>query len=143
MSQQPTPALAESPDDHQVALSPFGHSDRDFAFDPLSTNYLPVLATVVFAGPSPDTIHVMVPDCLIPPVGFEVRIDLRHLITLQLGPATDISEDSSQLGLAQELCANPLTHTLLLQQKDYWEESNPSWPSGTTQNIQSAAGRSE
>ena len=71
--------IAESPDDHQVALSPFGHSDRGCAFDPLSANRrlpdhadLPVLATVVFAGPSPDTIHVMVPDCLIPPVGSEV-----------------------------------------------------------------------
>ena len=66
MGQQATPALVESSDDHQVALSPFGHSDRDFAFDPLSTNRrltdhadLLVLATVVFAGPTPDTIHVI------------------------------------------------------------------------------------
>ena len=91
MSQQSTPALAECTDDHPVALSPFGHSDRDFAFDPLSTNRrlpdhadLPVLVTVVLAGPTPDTIHVMVPDCLFPPVGSEVRINLRHFITLQL-----------------------------------------------------------
>ena len=53
---------------------------------------LPILATVVFAGPTPDMIHVMVPDCLLPPVGSEVRIDLRHFITLQLGLATDISK---------------------------------------------------
>ena len=128
MSQQSTPALAESTDDYQVALSPFGHSDRDFAFDPLSTNRrLPDHADlpVVFAGPTPDTIHVMVPDCLLPPVGSEVRIDLRHFITLQLGPATDISEDCPQPGLALELCNKPLTPTLLLQQKDYWEEINP------------------
>ena len=76
MSQQFTPTLAESSDEHQVALSPFGQSDRDFAFDPFSNNRrlpdradLPVLATVVSAGPTPDTIHVMVPDCLFPPVG--------------------------------------------------------------------------
>ena len=114
MSQQFTPTLAESSDDHQVALSPFGHSDRDFAFDPLSTNCrlpdhvdLPVLAMVVFAGPTPDMIHVMVPDCLFPPIGSEVKIDLRHFLTLKLGPATDITEDSPQPGLAGALCTNP------------------------------------
>ena len=115
----------------QVALSPFGHSDRDFAFfDPLSTNRrlpghadLPVLATVVFAGPKLDTIHVMVPDCLFPPVGSEVQIDLRHFLMLK--PATDINEDNPQPGLAGELCTNPVTPTLLLKQKDYWEEVTP------------------
>ena len=109
----------------QVALSPFGHSDRDFAFfDPLSTNRrlpghadLPVLATVVFAGPT------LVPDCLFPPVGSEVQIDLRHFLMLK--PATDINEDNPQPGLAGELCTNPVTPTLLLKQKDYWEEVTP------------------
>ena len=79
MSQESTPAFAEAIDDHQVALSSFGHLDRDFAFDPLSTNRrlpghadMPVLGTVVLAGPTPDTIHVMIPDCLLPPVGSEV-----------------------------------------------------------------------
>ena len=38
MSQQDTPAFAEATGDPHVALSPFGHSDRDFAFDLLSTN---------------------------------------------------------------------------------------------------------
>ena len=68
MSQESTAAFAEATDDHQVALSPFGHSDRDFAFGPLSINRrlpghadLPVLGTVVLAGPTPDTIHVMLP----------------------------------------------------------------------------------
>ena len=104
-NQQFTPTLVESSDEHQVALSPFSHSNRDFAFDPLSTNRrlpdhpdLPVLATFVFAGPTPDTIHVMVPDCLFPPVGSEVRIDLRHLLTLELGPATDISDNRGSQG---------------------------------------------
>ena len=138
MSQQSTPAFAEATDDHQVALSPFGHSDRDFAFDPLSTNRrlpghadLPVLGTVVLAGPTPDTIHVMIPDCLLPPVGSEVHIDLRHVVTLQLGPATDIGEDYPPPGLALALCKKPLMPTLLLQQKDYWEEMTFGVPNVT------------
>ena len=98
MSQQDTP-------DPHVALSPFHHSDCDFAFDPLSTNRrlpghpdLPVPGTVVLAGPTPDTIHVMIPDNLIPPVGSDVHIDLRHVVTLQLGPATDIGDDFALQG---------------------------------------------
>ena len=78
----------------------------------------------------PITIHVMVPDCLFPPVGSEVRIDLRHFLTFELGPSTDISAYSLQPGLAGALCTNPLTPTLLLKQKAYWEEVNPllaSW----------------
>ena len=132
MSQYSTPAFAEATDDHQVALSPFGHSDRDFAFDPLSTNCrlpghadLPVLGTVVLAGSTPDTILVMIPDCLIPPVGSQVHIDLHHVVTLQLGPATEIGEEYPPPGLALALCRKPLTPTLLLQQKAYWEEINP------------------
>ena len=103
MSQQFTPTLAESSDEHQVALSPFGHSDRDFAFDPLSTNRrlpdhadLPVLATVVFAGPTPDTIHVMVPDCLFPPVGSEV--------------SESIYDTSSRLNLDRRLISAKIAH---------------------------------
>ena len=67
----------------------------------------------------------MVPGCLSPPIGSEVKINLRHFLTLELGPATDITEDSPQPGLAGALCTNPLTPTLLLKQKAYWQEVNP------------------
>ena len=63
MSQRDTTAFTCNNGDPQIALSPFGHTYGDFAFDPLSTNHrlrdhpdLPVLGTVVLAGPSPDTI---------------------------------------------------------------------------------------
>ena len=132
MSQQDTPAFAEATGDPHVALSPFGHSDSDFAFDPLSTNRrlpghpdLPDLGMVVLAGLTPDTIHVMIPDCLIPPVGSDVPIDLCHVVTLQLGPVTDIGDDFSPPGLALALCRKPFAPTLILQQKEYWEEINP------------------
>ena len=132
MSQHDTPAFAESTGDPNVALSPIGHSDREFGVDPLSTNRrflghpdFPVLGTIVLAGPTSDTIHVMIQDCLIPPVGTDVHIDLRHVVTLQLGPATAIGDDFPSPGRALALCEKPLASTLALQQKDYWEEINP------------------
>ena len=64
MSQLDSLAFAGITSDPQIALSPFGHTDGDFAFDPLSTNRrrpdhpdLPVLGTVILAVPSPDTIQ--------------------------------------------------------------------------------------
>ena len=132
MSQQDTLAFAEATCDSQVALSPFRHSDSDFAFDPLFINRrlpghpdLPVLGMVVLAGPTPDTIHVMIPDCLIPPVGSDVHIDLRHVVMLQLGPATDIGDYFPPPDLALALCRKPLAPTRKLQQKTFWEEINP------------------
>ena len=77
------------------------------------------------AGSTPDTIHVMIPDCLIPPVGEEVHIDLRHVVTLQLGPVTDMGDDLPPPGLAGTLCSEPLAPTLGLQRKDYWQKINP------------------
>ena len=113
-------------------MSSFDHADRDFAFDPLSTNHrfpdqadLPVLGTIVIAGPTHDSIHVMIPDCLIPPVGRDVRIDLRHVVTLQLGPAADMGHDLPPPDLERALCCKPLAPTLGLQRRDYWDEVNP------------------
>ena len=153
MSQQDTAACAESTGDSNVALSPFGHSDREFAFDPLSTNSmfpghpdLPVLGTIVLAGPTSDTSHVMIPDCLIPPVGTDVHIDLRHVVMLQLGPATTIGDDFPSPGCALALCEKPLASTLTLQQKDYWEEINPllaKWKTSMTLGVPNATGRSK
>ena len=84
------------------------------------------LGTIVVAGPTPDMIHVMMPYCLVPPVGEEVHIDLRHVVALQLGPATDMGNDLTPPDLARALCSRPLAPTLGLQRKDYWEEINPS-----------------
>ena len=116
----------------RVALSLFNHADTDFAFDPLLTNRrlhdqadLPVLGTIVVAGPTPGSIHVMIPDCLVPPVGDEVHIDLRHVVTLQLGPATDMGDDLPPPNLERALCRKPLAPTLGLQRRDYWQEMNP------------------
>ena len=129
MSQQDTPPFTGNP---HIALSPFNHADRDFAFDPLSTNRifpdqadLPVLRTIVVAGPIPDSVHVMIPDCLVPPVGGDVRIDLRHVVTLQLGLATDMGNDLPPPDLERALCRKPLTPTLGLQRRDYSEEVYP------------------
>ena len=70
-----------------LRINAFNHEDVDVAFDPLSTNRrfpatddLAVLGTLIFGGPTRDSIDVMIPDCLLPPVGGD--IDLRHLVTL-------------------------------------------------------------
>ena len=105
MSQQHTPPVnkytgsyTEDADGDGVRLNAFGHEDADIAFDPLSANRrfsstadLAVLGTLVFAGPTRESIDVMVPDCLVPPAGGSVRIDLRHHVSLSLGPVVDMS----------------------------------------------------
>ena len=98
---------------------------------------LPVLGTIVVAGPTPDSGHVMIPDCLVPPVGGggDVRIDLRHVVTLQLGPATDMGNYLPPPDLERALCRKPLAPTLGLQRQDYWEEVSPlleEWKSVNT-----------
>ena len=79
---------------------------------------------IVVAGPIPESIDVMIPDCLVPPVGMEVRIDLRHVVTLQLGPAADMGCDLPPPDLERALCPNSLAPTLGLQRRDYWDEIN-------------------
>ena len=83
-----------------VALATFHHRNPDFALDPLSSNRwfqrsldLSVLGTIVVAGPTPESIQVLVPDCIIPPVGNDVVIDLRHVVELSLGAAFDLGEE--------------------------------------------------
>ena len=132
MSQQDTPPFTGDTGKPHIALSPFNHADRDFAFDPLSTNCrfpdqtdLPVLGTIVVAGPTPDSVHVMTTDCLVPPVDGKLHIDLRHVVTLQLGPATAMGNDLPPANLERALCRKPLAPTLGLQRRDYWEEVNP------------------
>ena len=105
MSQQPTPPVnkytgsyTEDADGDGIRMNAFGHEDADVAFDPLSANRrfpgtadLAVLGTLVFAGPTRESIDVMVPDCFLPPASGTVRIDLRHHVSLSLGPAVDMS----------------------------------------------------
>ena len=49
---------------------------------------------------------------VVPPVGGDVRIDLRHVVTIQLGPATDMGSDLPPPDLERALCHKPLTPTL-------------------------------
>ena len=115
-----------------LRINAFNHEDVDVSFDPLSTNRrfpgtddLAVLGTLIFAGPTRVSIDVMIPDCLLPPVGGEVRVDLRHLVTLSLGPAMDMSSCVPEPHLERALCPTSLAKTLGLQRREYWEKLNP------------------
>ena len=110
----------------ELRINAFDHADVDVAFDPLSTNRrfpaiadLAVLGTLVFGGPTRESIDVMIPDCLLPPVGEDVCIDLRHLVTLSLGPAVDMSDSMLPPNLDRALCPNSLAPTLGLQRWEY------------------------
>ena len=105
MSQQSLPpvnnytgSFTEDNDGDGVRLNAFGHEVADIGFDTLSANRrfsgtadLAVLGTLVFAGPTRETMSVMVPDCIVPPVSGTVRVDLRHHIGLSLGLAVDMT----------------------------------------------------
>ena len=154
MSQQHTPPVnkytgsyTEDADGDGVRMNAFGHEDADIAFDPLSANRrfpgtadLAVLGTLVFAGPTRESIDVMVPvfagptresidvmvpDCLVPPASGSVRVDLRHHVSLSLGPAVDMSDWVPETHLEKALCPTSLAKTLGLQRPHYWEELNP------------------
>ena len=128
-SQMDTPTFTGESDRVHVALTTFDHADQDFAFDPVSTNHrvppgmnFPMLGPT---GPTRNTINVLVPDCLIPPEGPVVHIDLRHTLTLQLGLAVDTGHDLPPPDIALALCPNSLAPTLGLQRRAYWDEVNP------------------
>ena len=115
-----------------LRMNAYNHDDVDVAFDPLSANRrfpstddLAVLGTLIFAGPTRESIDVMVPDCLLPPVGGTVRVDLRHHVSLSLGPAVDMTNWVPETHLEKALCPSSLAKTLGLQRRDYWEELNP------------------
>ena len=115
-----------------LRLNAFEHEDVNIAYDPLSANRrfagtadLAVLGTLVFAGPTRDTISVMVPDCLVPPENNTVRVDLRHHVGLSLGSAVDMTNWSPEDHLERALCPNSLLDTLGLQRREYWSELNP------------------
>ena len=127
-----TGSFTEDTEGDGVRLNAFNHEDADVAFDPLSANRrfsgtadLAVLGTLVFAGPTRETISVMVPDCLMPPENDTVRVDLRHHVGLSLGPAVDMTNWSPEDHLERALCPASLADTLGLQRREYWEELNP------------------
>ena len=116
----------------QLRINAFDHDNVDVAFDPLSTNHrfpataeLAMLGTLVFGGPTRDSIDVMVPECLLPPMGGDVYVDLCHLVTLSLGPAVDMSDSMPSPNLDRALCTNSLAPTLGLQRREYWDKVNP------------------
>ena len=103
-----------------MAFASFQHADRDIALDPLSTNRrletdIPALGTVIVAGPTPDTIQILIPDCTIPPVGNDVPADLRHVVELSLGSPFDMGRELPQPDLALCLTPNSLDPTLEIQ----------------------------
>ena len=139
MSQQYTPPVnkytgsyTEDADGDGVRMNAFGHDDADISFDPLSANRrfpgtadLAVLGTLVFTGPTRESIDVMVPDCIVPPASGSVRVDLRHHISLSLGPALDMANWVPEPNMEKALCPSSLADTLGLQRRQYWEELNP------------------
>ena len=139
MSQQPLPPVnrytgsyTEDAEGDGMRLNAFEHDDADVAFYPLSANRrfvdaadLAVLGTLVFAGPTRESISVMVPDCIVPPVSGTVRVDLRHHVGLSLGPAVDMTNWSPEANLERALCPASLADTLGLQRRAYWDEVNP------------------
>ena len=139
MSQQSLPPVnkytgsyTEDTEGDGLRLNAFEHEDANIAYDPLSANRrfagtadLAVLGTLVFAGPTRDSISVMVPDCLVPPENNTVRIDLRHHVGLSLGSAVDMTDWSPEEHLERALCPNSLLDTLGLQRREYWSELNP------------------
>ena len=86
-----TGSYTEDADGDGVRMNAFGHDDADISFDPLSANRrfsgtadLAVLGTLVFAGPTRESLDVMVLDCIVPPASGAVRVDLRHHVSLSL-----------------------------------------------------------
>ena len=118
MSQQHTPPVnkytgsyTEDADGDGVRMNAFDHEDVDILFDPLSANQrfsgtadLAVLGTLVFAGPTRESIDVMVPDCIVPPAGGAVRVNLRHHVSLSLGQALDMANWVPETHLEKALC---------------------------------------
>ena len=114
-----TGSFTEDAEGDGIRMNAFGHEDADVAFDPLSANRrfagtadLAVLGTLVFAGPTRESIAVMVPDCIVPPVSGTVRVDLRHHIGLSLGPAVDMASWVPEPNLEKALCPASLADTL-------------------------------
>ena len=113
-----------------VALTAFHHADQDLALDPVSINQrfqsdIPVLSTVVVPGATGDSIRVLVPVCTTPPVGNDVRVNLRHVVELRLEQAFDMGHEIPPPDFALALTPDSPEPTLVRQRNAYWEEVNP------------------
>ena len=152
MSQQYTPPVnkytgsyTEDASGDAVRMNAFGHDDADVSFDPLSANGrfagtadLAVLGTLVFAGPTRESIDVMVPDCVVSPASGAVRVDLRHHVSLSLGPALDMANWVPEPNMEKAMCPAYLADTLGLQRREYWDKLNPilrKWKSVNNSNC--------
>ena len=109
-----TGSYTEDTDGDGVQMNAFGHDDADISFDPLSANRrfsgtadLAMLDTLVFVGPTGESIDVMVPDCIVPPASGAVRVDLRHHVSLSLGPALDMANWVLEPNMEKTLCLSP------------------------------------
>ena len=120
----------EDADGDRLRINAFDHDDVNVAFDPLSTYRifpdtadLAVLELWFSEAPS---IDVMIPDCLLPPVGGGARSSgspsPRHPFP---GISYGMSDSVPASNLDQALCPNSLAPTLGLQRREYWEEINP------------------
>ena len=132
LSYIPRKPYTEDTEGDGVRMNAFGHEDADVAFDPLSANRrfagtadMAVLGTLVFAGPTRESISVMVPDCIVPPASGVVRVDLCHHVSLSLGPALDMASWVPEPNMERVLCPASLADTLGLQRREYWDELNP------------------
>ena len=128
-----TGSYTEDADGDGVRMNAFDHEDVDISFDPLSANRrfsgiadLAVLGTLVFAGPTRESIDVMVPDWIVPPAGGSVRVDLRHHVSLSLGQALDMAHWVPEPNMEKALCPSSLADMLGLQRRHYWEKLTPS-----------------
>ena len=126
MSQQFTPPVnkytgsyTEDTEGGGVRMNAFGHEDADVSFDPLSANRrfagTAVLGTLVFAGPTRESIAESIADCIVPPASGTVRVDLRHHVSLSLGPALDMANWVPEPNMERALCPASLSDTLGLQ----------------------------
>ena len=79
---------------------------------------------MVVAGTTQESLHVLIPDCTIPPVDNDIVIDLRHVVEVSLGAPFDMGKELPPPDLAAVMCPNSLEPTLGLRCQDYWEEIN-------------------
>ena len=109
-----------------MAFASFQHADWDIALDPLSTNRcLHTDIPVIVAGPTSESVQIIIPDCTVPPVGNDDQIDLRHMVELRLRSPFYMGCELPPPDLALRLTPNSLEQTLHIQRRAYWDEINP------------------
>ena len=114
------------------ATAVFRSDDPDLARDPRSTNRrlqetadLEMFGTMIVAGPTPDQIHVLIPDSVGPTMDADSPADLQHVVGLSLGSAENLSSTLPPEGLHLALRDKSLRPTQGLGRQDYWAEVTP------------------